>query len=99
MPYKVLNEFIDIKQKNTLYREGDTYPKVGFKEDPKRVAYLQTDENKYKKVFLGQEIKAESEQEGQNTNPSDEESPSGDGDHSKEKTPKASKSKKTDSKE
>lgn len=60
MPYKVLNEFIDKKQKKTLYREGDIYPKSGFKENPERVTFLQSDENEYQKVFIGPEIKEES---------------------------------------
>lgn len=58
MSYVVNNEFIEKEHKNTLYRKGDTYPKKGFKADPDRVKYLQSDDNEYKTVFLGEEVKA-----------------------------------------
>lgn len=57
MKYKVINTFIEKQHKNTKYEEGKTYPKSGFKADPDRVAFLQTDKNRYKMAFLGEEIK------------------------------------------
>lgn len=59
MGYKVLADFIEKGHKDTLYREGEEYPKKGFKADPDRVAYLQTKKNKYKIAFLGDEVKSE----------------------------------------
>lgn len=73
MSYQVLNEFIEKEHKGTLYSKGETYPKSGFKADPERVAYLQSEENPYKVAFLGPEIKAEdseTEQEETSKEPS-----------------------------
>ena len=50
--YKVLHTFIEKEHENTLYVEGEIYPKAGFEADPARVAFLQSDENKYRKAFL-----------------------------------------------
>ncbi|EWG08898.1 hypothetical protein [Cytobacillus firmus] len=58
--YEVINDFYEKHHKNTLYKKGDTYPKDPYKADPKRVEYLQKDENDYKMPFLGEEIKKES---------------------------------------
>ncbi|NEY20505.1 hypothetical protein G4D61_11115 [Bacillus ginsengihumi] len=57
MGYKVLNDFIEKEHNNTLYKEGEEYPKQGFEADPDRVAYLQKKRNKYKIAFLGEEVK------------------------------------------
>ncbi|OAT73758.1 hypothetical protein [Parageobacillus thermoglucosidasius] len=57
MKYPVLNDFIEKYHKNTLYKKGEIYPKEGFKADPERVKYLQSEKNKYKIPFLGPEIK------------------------------------------
>lgn len=54
--YKVLNEFIDKTHDKTHYKIGDNYPKKGFNADDKRVKFLQSDKNKYTKVFLGEKI-------------------------------------------
>lgn len=56
--YKVLNDFQEKYHKNTLYKKGETYPKGPYKADPERVAFLQTDDNEYKTVFLGEEVKS-----------------------------------------
>lgn len=60
MAFEVENDFYEKEHKNTLYRKGDTYPKKGFKADPDRVKYLQSDDNEYKKVFLAEDSKAAS---------------------------------------
>lgn len=57
MKYKVINTFIEKQHKNTKYEKGSTYPKSGFKSDPDRVAFLQTDKNQYNMAFIGEEIK------------------------------------------
>ncbi|PTY77357.1 hypothetical protein B5V89_14850 [Heyndrickxia sporothermodurans] len=67
--YKVLNDFIEKYHENTLYKKGEEYPKEGFKADPKRVAFLQTDKSKYKKAFLGPEIKKEEKPKKPKKNP------------------------------
>lgn len=58
MPYKVVNDFYEKEHKNELYKKDGIYPKKGFKADPDRVKYLQSDDNEYKTVFLGEEVKA-----------------------------------------
>jgi hypothetical protein len=35
--------------------KGDSYPKSGFISNPERVSFLQSNKNKYNKVFLGSE--------------------------------------------
>lgn len=62
MSYKVLHTFVEREHANTLYVEGETYPKAGFNADPARVAFLQSNKNEYKITFLDtpkqKEIKA-----------------------------------------
>jgi len=55
MRYPVLSTFIEKEHNKTLYKEGETYPKKGFEADPKRVAFLQSNKNKYKIAFLGED--------------------------------------------
>jgi hypothetical protein len=57
MKYPVLNDFIEKYHKNTLYKKGEEYPKEGFEADPERVAFLQSNKNRYGVAFLGPEIK------------------------------------------
>lgn len=57
MSYKVINDFLEKFHDNHLYKNGDKYPKKGYKADPERVAFLQTDQNKYHIPFLGDQIK------------------------------------------
>lgn len=57
--FEVLNDFIEKEHKDLLYKAGETYPKAGFKADPKRVGYLQSNENIYNKAFLGPELEKE----------------------------------------
>jgi hypothetical protein len=59
LAYPVINEFIDLEHDKVLYKKGETYPKEGFEVDPKRVKFLQSDKNKYKRAFLGPKIEAE----------------------------------------
>ncbi|UOE96071.1 hypothetical protein [Alkalihalobacillus sp. LMS39] len=56
MTYQVLSAFVEKEHKNITYKEGEIYPKFGFSADPSRVEYLQSEENKYKKAFLGPEL-------------------------------------------
>jgi hypothetical protein len=66
MKYPVLNDFIEKYHKNTLYKKGEIYPKEGFKADPERVAFLQSNKNRYGVAFLGPEIK-ENDKEAEDT--------------------------------
>ncbi|PTY79625.1 hypothetical protein B5V89_05105 [Heyndrickxia sporothermodurans] len=59
MKCPVLHDFIEKEHKGLTYQKGEIYPKTGFEADPKRVAFLQTNKNKYKMVFLGPEINEE----------------------------------------
>lgn len=65
MPYKVINTFNDNDHK-TLYNKGETYPKEGFEENPKRIKELQGIHPKYKRSFLADtEISGSSEKESE----------------------------------
>lgn len=100
MQCTVLNDFHESDHKNILYKEGELYPKYGFEALPERLTFLQTDENRYKKAFLGPVIKVESKQEVQNINPISEEIKPFENDYDdSKKVTKVSKSKKPDSKE
>jgi hypothetical protein len=54
--YQVVNEFIEKEHKDVLYKSGEVYPKEGYEAEPERVAFLQSDKNKYKRAFLGPEL-------------------------------------------
>lgn len=58
--YEVLITFTEKNHEKHLYKKGESYPAKGYKATKKRVNELQND-NKYNKVFLGEEIKAETE--------------------------------------
>lgn len=60
MSYQVLNDFVEKEHDNITYNKDEVYPKAGFKADPARVAYLQSDGNKYRKAFLGSKIEKDS---------------------------------------
>lgn len=57
--YNVVNDFKEKNHKGHVYRKGDLYPAKGFKADSKRVSFLQSKDNDYKKAFLGEEVKTE----------------------------------------
>jgi hypothetical protein len=57
--YKVLNDFVEKYHNNTLYREGDDYPKDGFKSDSSRVKFLQEAHPTYGVPFLDKPIEPE----------------------------------------
>lgn len=65
--YNVINDFKETNHKGHIYRKGDSYPVKGFKADPERVSYLQSKENRYKKVYLGEEIKDEKTEKKEQT--------------------------------
>jgi hypothetical protein len=65
--YYVLHDFIEKEHGNMLYKKGETYPKAGFQADPERVSLLQSNKNKYKKPFLGPELKATTVEETDET--------------------------------
>lgn len=54
--YTVLNTFIEKEHQGVTYEKGDKYPFPGFAPNKERVAFLQSDNNPYKKSFLGPEI-------------------------------------------
>lgn len=56
MPYQVINTFED-KEHKVIYKEGEIYPKEGYETTPDRISLLQSKKNKYKKVFIGLELK------------------------------------------
>jgi hypothetical protein len=56
MSYPVLYDFIEKNHENTFYKQGEQYPKDGFKEEPKRVAFLQKKHYKYRVAFLGKAV-------------------------------------------
>lgn len=46
MVYKVVNDFIDLKDSGFKYSAGDTYPRPGFSANDKRIAELSTARNR-----------------------------------------------------
>ena len=44
--YKVIKSFVDLRDKNHLYKVGDTFPKVGSVASENRIAELSSDKNK-----------------------------------------------------
>ncbi|TLS37743.1 hypothetical protein [Pseudalkalibacillus caeni] len=66
MAYKVVNRFVETQHNSELYEAGDTYPKEGYKADPERVAFLQTSNNKYSRVFLGEEVDQQDDESPEN---------------------------------
>ncbi|ARK23577.1 hypothetical protein SporoP37_01945 [Sporosarcina sp. P37] len=57
--YEVIETFIEKNHENFKYIAGKhTYPADGYKSTKKRVTELQGNKNKYKRPFLGEEIKA-----------------------------------------
>ena len=44
--YKVIKSFVDHRDKNHLYKVGDTFPKVGSVASENRIAELSSDKNK-----------------------------------------------------
>jgi|GEM_PF-1184967 len=63
MKYRVLHDFIEKQHKNTLYKKGEEYPKEGFKADPERVAYLQSNQNPYQIAFLASAVEEQESKE------------------------------------
>jgi hypothetical protein len=66
VPYIVLHDFIEKEHENTHYKKGEIYPKEGFEANSKRVDFLLTDKNKYKKPFLKADEKKLSKSDGKN---------------------------------
>lgn len=56
--YEVIESFIEKNHDGRTYTKGDVYPADGYKATKKRIAELSGKENKYKRPFLGDEIKA-----------------------------------------
>jgi hypothetical protein len=52
MHFKVVNEFKDTKDKNTIYKVGEVYPKTEHKPSEKRIKELSGVHPKYKRVFI-----------------------------------------------
>lgn len=50
--YKVINDFIERNDGNTVYRKGDPFPREGYNPDDKRVAVLSSENNSYQKAFI-----------------------------------------------
>ena len=50
--YRVLRNFRDLKDRQYLYRAGDTYPRAGQTASPARIEALMTGKNKAKLVFI-----------------------------------------------
>ena len=50
--YKVINDFIERNDGNTVYRKGDPFPREGYNPSDERVAVLSSENNAYKKAFI-----------------------------------------------
>lgn len=60
MEYKVIKDFRDLEDKNTLYKVGDEYPKGDHKPTKKRIKELSEPHPKYKAEFI---VEVETEEE------------------------------------
>ncbi|WP_193554837.1 hypothetical protein [Halobacillus salinus] len=58
MPYKVVNNFEDLKDEKHFYKVGDPYPRNNKKLNPARVKELSRKHPKYKRAFI-EEVKEE----------------------------------------
>jgi hypothetical protein len=56
MEYRVINDFIDKDNKDTLYQVGEEYPKGNYKPTKKRIEELSQEHPTYKRVFI-EEVK------------------------------------------
>lgn len=56
--FKVVNDFTDLEDNNTLYKTGEEYPKGDYKPSKKRIEELSGVHPKHKRVFI-EEIKVE----------------------------------------
>ena len=56
--YKVLVDFVDLKDNNYKYSAGDKFPRTGYEPDKKRVAELLSNKNKRGMVIIT-EVKSE----------------------------------------
>lgn len=52
MAYKVINRFIDSKNKNVEYKVGDDYPKGNYKPSKERIEELSHKHPKYGRAFI-----------------------------------------------
>ena len=50
--YKVIHKFLDLQDKNHLYKVGDTYPRRGKRANAERVAELSGSANKIGKPLI-----------------------------------------------
>lgn len=50
--YKVIHQFLDLKDENHHYKVGDAYPRNGKRASAKRVAELSGSENKIGKPLI-----------------------------------------------
>lgn len=50
--YKVINDFIEKNDGNTVYRKGEPFPREGYNPSDERVALLSSENNSYKKAFI-----------------------------------------------
>ena len=50
--FTVVSSFVDLKDKNHIYRTGDKYPRPGVKIDPDRVAELMGEDNGLKRSLI-----------------------------------------------
>ncbi|MGE6550813.1 hypothetical protein ACQKFK_17835 [Bacillus mycoides] len=57
--YPVLNDFIEKEHDSITYKKSEQYPKSGFKDNAKRVKYLQSTENPYQIAFLEDKLEKE----------------------------------------
>lgn len=55
--YEVLTKFVDLQDKNHLYREGDTYPRDGVVATEERLSELESGNNA-RKIPLIKKVEA-----------------------------------------
>jgi len=72
MAYKVINDFIDIKDNNARYQVGDDYPRGDSKPSKKRLDELSQSHPKYKRSFI-EEVKEETKPKGKSKQDSNKE--------------------------
>ena len=53
MKYQVIKEFMDLQDKNHIYKAGDTYPREGQEPTEERIAELIGSTNRQKQPLIG----------------------------------------------
>lgn len=63
--YKVIKEFMDLKDGNHIYKAGDIYPRDGSEPTEERIAELASGKNRQKQSLIGKVEEPEPQKEAE----------------------------------